>query len=519
MAKFVIAGSCDCPYYAKLELLADKLSSNLPEFKVHKIVLPSNKWEGWLSDTCSENGWMHKKSPIVWRELVDRGGKGMLVGGFNEFMEYANCYYGNTSDMMTDLMLKIKDENITTNYAKAKEKEYIKSLSKPIHICITNASSSVAYHMIPSIASGYIFGKEVEISLRFLDHEKKRQHLEGVCMEAIDLAYPCLKNVTICTEPKEAFRDAAAVIFLEDEKCDTDDEKRHKKLQEYADQYKLYAEILDQVALNDVKIIVAGNGFVNFNTYVLVEHTSNINKQNIVATARLKERQAKALLSRKLNVNSAGIKNVISWGNCANDANSESIYLDISAGCVHGYDSAVWGPEWFSRPLLEMIYDNKWLSNNFISDHNVHMTSLEGDLRHSASMSEATSIVTLLHDWVHGSGTNEMSSLGVKCEGWYGISNCVFSLPVRFTEGSYQVVWDIEVDPETKDKLKRAEANLKKDVRAVFQIEEEEKEVFGEEAQIISSMMSPVESPNKVAGEKLEVIQEEEAEAQEDETE
>ena len=44
-------------------------------------------------------------------------------------------------------------------------------------------------------------------------------------------------------------------------------------------------------------------------------------------------------------------------------------------------------------------------------------------------------------------------------------------------------------------------------------------QVFGEEAQIISSMISPVESPNKVAGEKLEVIQEEEAEAQEDETE
>ena len=60
---------------------------------MHKIVLPSNKWEGGLSDTRSENGWMHKKSPIVWRELVDRGGKGMLVGGFNEFMEYANVSY------------------------------------------------------------------------------------------------------------------------------------------------------------------------------------------------------------------------------------------------------------------------------------------------------------------------------------------------------------------------------------------------------------------------------------------
>lgn len=44
--------------------------------------------QSWLEDTCSSNGWKHTSSPMVWRELTDRGGKGMLLGGFSDFLEY-----------------------------------------------------------------------------------------------------------------------------------------------------------------------------------------------------------------------------------------------------------------------------------------------------------------------------------------------------------------------------------------------------------------------------------------------
>ncbi len=39
----------------------------------------------WLKNTCNERGWSHSSSPLVWRELVDRGGKGILIGGANDF--------------------------------------------------------------------------------------------------------------------------------------------------------------------------------------------------------------------------------------------------------------------------------------------------------------------------------------------------------------------------------------------------------------------------------------------------
>ena len=45
-------------------------------------------------------------------------------------------YYGVSSDMMTDLMLKIKDENVITKKELAEEEKHYQSLSNPINICI-----------------------------------------------------------------------------------------------------------------------------------------------------------------------------------------------------------------------------------------------------------------------------------------------------------------------------------------------------------------------------------------------
>lgn len=44
MAKFVIAGKSNCPYYAKAELLGDTLARNLPNFRIHKIVIEPSEW-------------------------------------------------------------------------------------------------------------------------------------------------------------------------------------------------------------------------------------------------------------------------------------------------------------------------------------------------------------------------------------------------------------------------------------------------------------------------------------------
>jgi len=38
-------GTSNCPYYARIEMLADQLSANLPNFHVRKIVKLQKEWE------------------------------------------------------------------------------------------------------------------------------------------------------------------------------------------------------------------------------------------------------------------------------------------------------------------------------------------------------------------------------------------------------------------------------------------------------------------------------------------
>lgn len=39
----------------------------------------------WLKEICSLREWSYNKFFLVWRELIDRGGKGVFIGGVNEF--------------------------------------------------------------------------------------------------------------------------------------------------------------------------------------------------------------------------------------------------------------------------------------------------------------------------------------------------------------------------------------------------------------------------------------------------
>lgn len=60
-----------------------------------------------MKEECGKRRFSCSKSPIVWRELVDRGGKGILIGGANEFQEFAYGYYGIKSPLATSDVTKV----------------------------------------------------------------------------------------------------------------------------------------------------------------------------------------------------------------------------------------------------------------------------------------------------------------------------------------------------------------------------------------------------------------------------
>ncbi|XP_048726407.2 putative malate dehydrogenase 1B isoform X2 [Caretta caretta] len=449
MAKFVLAGKADCPYFVKAELLADYLQINLPNFKIHKITQHPDKWEQWLHDICEKNGWKHKRSPIVWRELLDRGGKGLLLGGFNDFMEYAQHYYGITSDMLSEQMLRIAEENLQTHIEIEKEEEYIKSLIKPLQIWISSASAPACYNLIPLLANGEVFGMATEVSIHLLDSSHYKEILHGIVMEAQDLAFPLLRSVSMHTELEDAFVQADIVILLDDLLLQHEIPSLEDCIRQVTEQCKVYGSLIEKNANSSVKVIVSGKTFVNLKALMIMTFAPSIDGQNIIAMAMFLESAAKAMLARKLNMNSAGVKDVIVWGNI-----SGNNYIDLSKAKVYRYDSAIWGPPNFSRRLLDMIYDGNWVRSEFVSV----LSSLE---HHCLGMSPAHVIATVLRYWYQDSPPGEIVSMGILSEGQFCIpEGIIFSMPVRFQDGSWEVITETEIDEETQETLKHLAHDL-----------------------------------------------------------
>ncbi|XP_046381938.2 putative malate dehydrogenase 1B isoform X2 [Haliotis rufescens] len=464
MAKVVIAGRADCPYFARVELIGDRLSKNLPDFKLHKIIKTDDEWEKWLDETCNVRGWSHRKSPLIWRELIDRGGKGVLIGGANEFQEYVTGYYGVQSAMTSDDMTKVAEENKVTKTEVDEEIETHLALSQPLAVCITNASSPVCYNLINVIASGEVFGESTELAIRLCDSEEKREYLSGVEMEAYDLAHGLLRDVKIVCDVREAFTDCSIILLL-DELEMQEEEPREEWLKRNAEYFTNYASVINEVAAKNAKVLLAGNGPLNFNACMMLKNAPNIPRQNIVAHSRMVENYAKSVVGDRLSVNPSGVVDLIVWGNI----NSKH-YIDVTKARVHGYDGAIWGPPSYSVSAQEMIHNDKWIEKEYVELVEARRSTVEAALGHPASMAHASAVATTLKHWTNGTPKGQMFSLGVCSEGWYGVpEGLVFSYPVTMQpKGYFTVVQDIDLSEDSKKKLEDVVQELTQELEVMF---------------------------------------------------
>ncbi|XP_056389599.1 putative malate dehydrogenase 1B isoform X2 [Hyla sarda] len=468
MAKFVLAGRADCPYYAKAELLANYLQKNLPNFRIHRITQHPDDWEKWLADICMKNGWKHNHSPIIWRELLDRGSKGLLLGGFNDFMEHAQEYYSVTSAMLSEIMKDIAAENMQAHLDLEEEKETISQQFNPLNIWIIGASMPACYHLIPMLASGKVFGMNEDIWLHLLDHDHSQDTLQGLKMEAEDLAYPCLRKVTLHTITDDVFLQADFVIVLNDIRAN-EDQSSEAHISKIKDQYAQYGTLIDQNAKKEVKVMVSGSTYVNLIALVIIKNAPSINSHNIVALPTQLEFEAKAQIANKLKINSSVIKDVIVWGNI-----SGINHLDLHLAKVYRYDSSIWGPSTFSRPLLPLIHDRKWLKNDII-------TEWKKRKEHRSGLSAAHSIAIALSCWKQDSDNGGIVSLGVLSEGFFNLPfDIVYSMPVTFQNGEWQVCAQVAIQDHVKETLLRAADELLKEKSIAFGISQEEKIVSEE---------------------------------------
>ncbi|XP_008299947.1 putative malate dehydrogenase 1B [Stegastes partitus] len=460
MAKFVLAGKADCPHYAKAELLADALQGCLPNFRVQKISILPDEWNEWLEGTCQRNGWKHEHSPLVWRELVYQGGKGMLLGGFSDFLEHCQDYYGITSDMPTDMMLSIAAENLKAKMDLIMEEECHASLVQPLHIWITGALSPTCHILIPNLLSAEVFPQVSAISLHLLELQGNKEELQGLRMEVEDLALSMLHEVTVHMDLDQAFQKADVILLLDecwsDDKENGSDEEKKKTVKE---RYRKYGQLIDTRANKEVKVIVSGDSFVNLRCSLLVDSAHSVESQQFVATATQLENEARAIIAKKMKVRTSDITDVIVWGNI-----SGVFYVDLQRAKVCNYNGAIKGPAFVPQPVLKIFHDRKWLETDFQRLVQCQRGAVASKTGRAADTSAANGILTVLRAWNGICDPDEVLSVGVLCPGHNNLpDDIVQSVPVKFTDGKWSVVSDVTVGDELKERLQLSASELRQE--------------------------------------------------------
>lgn len=242
------------------------------------------------------------------------------------------------------------EENAATYQEISKELLAFKSQSNPMKICITNAASPVTYHLMNAIASGEVFGIENELIINFLGSSDELESLEGLKMEAIDLACNQLRGVNVTADDNEALQDCEAVIML-DQLIRQDEESDEDWLKRNCDMFVSRTRVIDSCCKKNVRVLVASRGPVNTALYMMHQEVKNIDKKNIITMPRLVENQAKALLAQKVKVKTSDMVDVIIWGD------HEHYFCDVSQTRVHNHDGPIWGPSFYSRLATLLVSD------------------------------------------------------------------------------------------------------------------------------------------------------------------
>ena len=71
-------------------------------------------------------------------------------------------------------------------------------MNKPIRIAVTGAAGAISYSLLFRIASGQLLGEKQPISLKLIEIPGAMKPLDGVVMEIIDCAFPCLESIDEC---------------------------------------------------------------------------------------------------------------------------------------------------------------------------------------------------------------------------------------------------------------------------------------------------------------------------------
>ena len=293
---------------------------------------------------------------------------------------------------------------------------------KKVRVAITGAAGQIGYAALFRIASGQMFGHDVDVELNLLELEPALPSLEGVAMELDDCAFPLLKRI-VCTSDMNQAMDGVNWALLIGSVPRKQGMERSDLLQINGGIFTKQGKAINDNASDDVRIFVVGNP-CNTNCLIAKHHAKDIPSDRFYAMTMLDELRARTQLAKKANVDVTDVTQMTIWGN-----HSATQFPDFYNAKINGISAAT------------VINDDAWLKDTFVPMIQQRGAAVIKARGASSAASAANGIIQGVNHLVMDTKVGESFSVCRSSQGEYGVDDgLIFSFPCRREEGVLRVV-------------------------------------------------------------------------------
>jgi malate dehydrogenase len=282
---------------------------------------------------------------------------------------------------------------------------------KKVRVVVTGAAGQIGYALVFRIASGQMFGPDVDVELNLLELTNSLPILEGVAMELNDCAFKNLKRIK-CTDNLNEAMDGVNYALLVGSVPRKQGMERSDLLNINGGVFKAQGSALNAKAAQDVKILVVGNP-CNTNCLIAKHHAKDIPGDRFYAMSLLDELRARYQLANKASVDITAISKMIIWGN-----HSATQYPDFHNALING------------KSAFDVINDEAWFKDVFVPTVQQRGAAVIKARGASSAASAANAALTSIWHLVNDTQEGETFSICRTSHGEYGVDEgLIFSFP------------------------------------------------------------------------------------------
>lgn len=286
-----------------------------------------------------------------------------------------------------------------------------------VRVAITGAAGQIGYALLFRIASGQMFGDQVDVELNLLELPHALPALEGVAMELEDCAFPRLKRI-FCTSDVRQAMDGVNWALLVGSVPRKAGMERSDLLNINGAIFKEQGLAINDCADDNVRIFVVGNP-CNTNCLITKHHAKDIPDDRFYAMTTLDELRARAQLAKKANVDITAVTQMTIWGN-----HSSTQFPDFYHAKINGLSAA------------DVIRDEIWLKEAFVPTVQQRGAAILNARGASSAASAANAIVMGVRHLEFDTPQGETFSMCRASRGEYGVDEgLIFSFPCRREHG------------------------------------------------------------------------------------